>query len=345
VKFGWRTNPFTLIILPDLMVGYAEQSTSLLSHIYNFHKFALVTGHTGSGKTTLLQWLNYQIKAFKKFKSCYIPKAPKTNEELLKIILKFFRPNFLDRIRFRNLSLFDVSDYLKHKIGSKHLVLLLDESHESSIEVLEWLRTIIDSIPNVTIVMAGLPKFERILETKLPTLFMRITTKVYLDSLNRDETEDLIRRRIERSGGEGIKPFTVEAIDEIFRITGGFPREIIKTCDKLVMEAAAKNLTTITPQFVKEVISPAEVEEEKIEVILTPKQKRILKILNENPRSIPSVIVEKLGIKYEKRGNAVRAVNNILKRLMREGLVNRQKVGNAYAYSLTGKGKTLFTEA
>ena len=68
-------------------------------------------------------------------------------------------------------------------------------------------------------------------------------------------------------------------------------------------------------------------------------------MLSQNPRLTPSGIVEKLGEEYKSKGNAVRAVNNILKRLMKEGLVQRSRVGNAYAYSLTGKGKTLLAEA
>ena len=76
-------------------------------------------------------------------------------------------------------------------------------------------RTITDLVPNMITVMAALPKFYEFLESKLPTLAMRITTKVRLTNLNRAETEDLIRKRIDKCGGEGIKPFTPEAIDEI----------------------------------------------------------------------------------------------------------------------------------
>jgi len=50
VKFGWSTNPFTLTISPDLMVGYPNQTNQLLSHIHNLHKFASIIGLTGSGK-------------------------------------------------------------------------------------------------------------------------------------------------------------------------------------------------------------------------------------------------------------------------------------------------------
>ena len=83
-KFDWPSNPFTLTISPDLMVGYSSQIDSLLSHILNSHKVALIIGHTGSGKTTLLSWLNEFInKNTDNFRSFYIPKPPRTKKGLL----------------------------------------------------------------------------------------------------------------------------------------------------------------------------------------------------------------------------------------------------------------------
>ena len=195
-------------------------------------------------------------------------------------------------------------------------------------------------------IIAGLPHLEQFLESKLPTFSMRFTTKVFLNSLDRVETEDLIRKRIDKAGGDGIKPFTIDAIQEIYRVTGGFPREVIKICDKLVREAAMRNITTITPQFVYQVVTPIEVKEVEIRFSVSKKQLQILEILNEGQRLTPSEIVERLdSSKYKDKNNAVRAVNNILKRLMKDGLVERQKTGNTYVYMLSGKAKTLFAKA
>lgn len=346
VKFGWSSNPFTLTISPDLMVGYPEQTKALLSHIHNFHKFALVTGHTGSGKTTLLLWLKTQTQAYKKFIPYYIPKSPRSEKEFLVLIRSLIKPNVLDRILYRNLSFFNLSKFIKRKIKKKHLVLFIDEAHESSLDVLEWIRTVTDSIPNMSVIFAGLPAFENFIESKLPTLAMRITTKVFLNSLTRTETEDLIRRRIDKVGGDGLKPFSIEAVDEIFKITGGFPREVIKLCDKLVHEASVSNISNITPDFIHKIYKLPEVKPSEIRLSLSIKQRKILEILSTSPRTTPAEIVEKIGKEgYKNRSNAVRSINNILKRLMQDGLVERQKIGNTYLYSLSGKAKTIFTEA
>ncbi len=344
-KFGWRSNPFTFTISPDLMVGYGEQSNALLQHVFNDHKFALISGPTGAGKTTILLWLRAQLKAYRRFLPIYVPKPPRNVEELVDLLVSFVGKGLLEKILRRKITQYNISEFLSSKLKGKRLVLLVDEAHEASLEVLEWLRTITDNVDSMCLVLAGLPVLKDVLNRNLPTLLMRITTEVSLNSLNRIEVEEMIRKRIDKVGGDGIKPFTTDAIDEIYRHTGGFPREVLKLCDKLVKEAVKSNITTITAGFVSSVAGGSStLSEEKM--ILSKKQLRILEILNLGGAMTPSQIVEKLGQdEYKDKSNAVRAVNNILKRLLNEGLVERKRLGNAYVYSLSGKAKTLFVEA
>jgi len=329
------------------MVGYSDQCDSLLSHVFNLHKFASIIGPTGSGKTTMLLWLRSQLMAYKKFLPYYIPKPPRLSKNLINIFKSMFGFNFLDKVRFRELSLFNLSRFIRRRLKKKHLVLLIDETHEASITNLEWIRTLTDSVPNMTIILAALPVFEKKIETRLPTLFMRITTKTYLDNLSKPEVESLISKRIENVDGNGLKPFSYNSIDRIYEITGGFPREIIKTCDKLIKQAALKNITTINASFIDQVIqlSPA-LQPMELQATLSKKQKQILKILNENPNLTPSSIIDHLDISsYKNKSNAIRSVNNILKRLLRNDLIQRKRLGNTYVYNLTPKSKTFFTEA
>lgn len=280
-KFDWDSNPFTLTIDPQLMVGYSEQSNSLLSHIHNLHKFALISGPTGSGKTTLMLWLRSQLMAFKKFYPYYISKPPRSSKELVTLFKSFLGFNIIDKIRYGDLSLFDLQRFVTKKLRGKQFILLIDEAHESSVANLEWIRTIADSIPNLYVIFAGLQIFEKNIETQLPTLFMRLTTKTYLNNLSRSETESLIQKRIENSGGEGLKPFTPEAIDRIYEITGGFPREIIKNCDNLIKIAAERNISNINKSFIDQVIKTTEATEPvELRAPLSQKQKDMLEILN-----------------------------------------------------------------
>jgi len=346
-KFGWSSNPFTLTISPSLMVGYSEQCDSLLSHVFNLHKFASIIGPTGSGKTTMLLWLRSHLMAYKKFLPYYLPKPPRSSKNLINIFKNMVGFNFLDKLRFRDLSLFELSRFVYRKLRKKHLVLLIDEAHESSITNLEWIRTLTDSIPNITVILAALPAFEKKIETRLPTLFMRITTKTHLNNLSEPEVESLILKRIENADGNALNPFILNSIERIHEITGGFPREIIKICDKLIKEAALKNITTITTTFIDQVVQPSPAPQPvELQATLSKKQKQILKILNKNPNLTPSSLTEHLDISsYKNKNNAIRSINNILKRLLRDGLIQRKKLGNSYVYYLSPKSKTIFTEA
>lgn len=345
-RFGWSKNPFNLTISPDLMVGYSKQTESLLAHVFNQHKVALVIGPTGAGKTTILTWLNAQIKAYNGFKTYYVPKPPVNKEELIQLFKHNLGFGFLDKVIYKNVDINNLTNYITKKTRAR-TIFFVDEAHECSIEVLEWLRTINDMVPNLVIVFAGLPIFEKKLETELPTLLMRVNTRVLLESLSEMETESLIQKRIDFAGGEGIKPFTNDAIKKIHEITGGFPREIIKVCDQLVKEAALRNLSSINAHLVEQVFSEKIVSHtDQVKFTLTQKQKEILEMLNKNPDLSPSDIVERINTKdYKSKDHAIRSVNNILKRLMDEDLIKRAKVANKFVYSLSGKAKTILAEA
>ena len=350
--FNWSYNPFTLTISPQLMVGYPSQTNKLLSHIFNSHKLALVIGHTGSGKTTLLTWATNFINDSKRdFRAYYIPKPPKTRGDLSNLFKSLFGYNILDSFRFKDLNTHLLPRFLVKKTRHDKAVILIDEAHEASIEVLEWLRTLNDMVPNLLIIFAGLPSFEKKIEAELSTLSMRVTTKVYLKSLNFVETESLIRKRIECANGDGLKPFTNNSVKRIFEASGGFPREVIKICDSLIKEAAEKNISTINETFTNQLFtSKSEKFEtptsEEIKIFISDKQRKILDILNKEPKLSPSKIVENMDKgSYKNKNNAVRSVNNILKRLMRDEFVERNRIGNSYVYFLSGKAKSILAEA
>jgi hypothetical protein len=181
-----------------------------------------------------------------------------------------------------------------------------------------------------------------------------------LDALNKENTTELIKRRIEAAGGAGTKPFTELALDKIYERTGGFPREVLKFCDRLTKTAVEKNLETIDLSHIEEHkemgLPEVRLQEPVVTFIPKPpsdeqlrnlplKQRKILEILSKKDWLIPTAIAEELGLTaYKSRGHAIRSVNNILTRLMREGYVQRESRGKAFMYALTPKVKTFFVE-
>jgi len=355
-KFGWKENPFTLKIDPKLFTGYEEQVKAALRHVEDRHKIALITGATGSGKTHLLKWLEFSLEGYT---TLYISKPPKNPEQFVDIFTDLFGLSFFDRLLKRRPSLFSLPKYINSRLKNAYLVFLLDEAHETSRDVLEWLRVLIDQT-SATLIMAGLPVLEQKVREELQTLDQRVTTRITLTALDRANTRALIRKRIEDAGGIDIRPFTDAAIDIIYRRTGGFPREVLKMCDKLIHEAVEKGWETIEAANIEEyreipapkvrveepvvTFAPKPPSEEKI-ANLPFKQRQILEALAKTDWLTPTAIAERLGTEnYATKQHAIRSINNILHRLMLEGFVQRESRGKAYMYALTPKVKTLFVE-
>jgi len=349
-KMGWRENPFTLKISPELFVGYSTQRKAAENQIKEGHKMTLILGPTGSGKTSMLKWL----ERTQGIKTIYLTKPPKDPREFIEIFTEAFPRNFIEKLLGRRPSLYTLSEYVNKKSKGKFLF-LVDEAHETNKDVLEWLRVLTDQMDGVCVFLAGLPKLETKIKANLETLDQRITARINLTNLTAEETRELIMKRIESVGGRGLEPFTDSAVSEIYRRTNGFPREIIKLCNNLINSAIENGKTLIEARDVESYKEFSEKPEEtvvsslpkpKVSIEDLPqKQRKILKILSQDEWMTPSEIAEKLGGNYKTKDHGIRSVNNILKRLMNEGFVQRESRGKAFVYSLTPKVKAYFVEA
>jgi len=356
-KWGWNENPFILKIDPKLFVGYDEQVKAALKHIENKHKIALISGKTGSGKTTFLKWLEKNYDTAK----LYISKPPENPEDFINLFTDIFGLSFFEKITRKRPSLYNLTNYINKKLKDKHLVFMVDEAHETNKNVLEWLRVLTDQINNVSLVIAGMPILESKIKSELETLDQRITTRIALNSLSRIETKQLIQKRIENVGGKGIEPFTDASLEKIYERTGGFPREVLKFCDRLVNTALEKNLDAIDAKDIEEhreiELPKVRVEEPVVTFMPKPpseeqfrnlpfKQRSILEILSKRDWLTPTAIVEGIDPKnYKSKGHAIRSINNILRRLMLDGYVQREARGKAFMYALTPKIKTMLVQS
>ncbi len=352
-RFGWKRNPFSLTVSPELFIGYAEQRNAIISHILEEQKICLVSGPTGAGKTTLLLWIKKRFED--KMKVHYIPKPPKKSKELLALFLEILPLSFFERLLRKRPSLFQLPEYVRRKLNGERLLLLVDEAHETNKDVLEWLRVLADQTP-ITMIIAGLPVLEYRIRERLETFDQRITTRVFLEHLSEEETCELIKARIEWAGGKDTIPFTRGALREIYLKTNGFPREVLKLCDRLIHKAAEKEIEVITEEFVCEHSGFGEELQEEPKVTfepiprtsideLPPKQRKVLEILSKHTWMTPTQIAEQMGMHaYKSKHHAIRSINNILKRLMLEGYVQREARGKAFVYALTPKARAYFVE-
>jgi len=346
--FGWEGNPFVFKILPDLFVGYEKEMEKLIDSVSGGSKFSIILGPTGSGKTTMMKNIINKIKGYERV--FYVPKPPVNADDWKDIFRDIVKPGILKRIFSRrnvnNITIYEVGEWVNRNSKNNRLLLLVDECHESSREALEWLRTLTDQVDNLSLLMAGLPVFEKRLAEELETFRRRLETRVELTNLSMMETRELIKRRIEWMQGEDIKPFTTNSIQFIYEKTNGFPREILRLCSDLVRKAAETGISTIDTEMMKGTYT----EHKRVGIEnfddLPYRQKSILQALSTGEAMTPTQIVKQLKPEdYNDKGNAVRSVNNILRRLMKDKMVTRERKGKAFRYRLSPKFQTMFVNA
>ena len=341
--FQWEENPFTFKILPELLVGHDSHINRLKIALQAGDKFSLLLGPTGSGKTTVLKYLADNL-AEKHI--IYISKPPKNPEDWIQVFQRFTKRGFFGSLfsRSNGIDLYNLSDHVNSKLKNEKCYLLIDECHEASLDSLEWLRTITDHTDNLYTVMAALPVFENTLRENLETLMKRINTRIQLTNLTKTETLELIRKRIEHSGGNEIKPFTIKVLDHIYHKTGGFPRDVLQTCNEISMKAIEKNSSIIDMDLVGHTPQEKKLSVETINE-LPERQRLVVETLSKNGQLTPNEIIAKIDLEeYKDKDNAIRAVNNLLRRLMNDGVVERKRIGKSYRYSVAGKFRTLMVD-
>ncbi|MCK5039481.1 MAG: AAA family ATPase [Candidatus Aenigmarchaeota archaeon] len=357
-NINWSFNPFVLDIYAEYMVGFDEYVSKLNSAIEQNQKYMLVTAPTGSGKTMLMNYLyKNQIN---NILCIFVPKPPQKAEEFAKIIeagikedkaksqniIAAFFQRLLSFLRKEpEITLYNLNTFIEKNSSGKKLLLLIDEAHETDIETLEWIRTITDTTPNMNTVLSGLPVLKKERLKQLETFMQRISLDISLEPLNKNQTIELIKRRINVAKGNMLDPFTTDCIELIHKQSGGFPRETIKICNDLINKAVNNNISLIDASCLED-----KKQEEKSVVSLidslTDKQKDIIELVQKNEKITPSALAKSADAgSYKSKTHALRALNNLLKRLETMGLLERQKAGRTYAYKLTSKARNAMTEA
>jgi general secretion pathway protein A len=257
--FGFKEKPFQLVPNPAYLFlsRLHEEALAHLSYaVSNGDGFVRITGEIGTGKTTLcrafLENLNENTGA------AYIFNPKLDAFQLLKAVNQEFGiPADAGSIK----DLIDVlnSFLIAEKAKGRHVVLLIDEAQNLSIEVLEQIRLLSNLETTrsklLQIILVGQPELQAMLESpELRQLGQRITLSCSLSPLTLAETGDYIRHRLQiASRKPGIR-FPPGAVRAIFRYSGGIPRLINIACDRTLLTAYGMNRHQITGKIARSAI-------------------------------------------------------------------------------------------
>lgn len=264
--FGLRANPFN--VNPDprylFLTRHTEEALACLTYGIQSRKgFVLLTGEVGTGKTTLinklLEWLRTQ----------QVPTAFIFNSRMnVPQFLDYMMADFGIPCDTRSKSQILVRLYnwlLERYRAGETAVLIVDEAQNLPDEVLEEIRmmTNLETFTEklLQIVLVGQTELEqRLKQPHLRQLRQRLTLRSKTHPLTAEETTAYIQQRLRIAGSSGEEIFEREALNAIFRYSGGIPRVINLLCEHCLVSAFVDQLKTVHVSIVDAVARDFELE-------------------------------------------------------------------------------------
>jgi type II secretory pathway predicted ATPase ExeA len=229
-------SPFHNAPDPDLFFETSQHSKALetlTTALRTRRGLFLLMGEIGTGKTTLCRYLQRTLPADFRFGQISNPfVSPREFED--QILREFgLSDDGPRRDFFRTLG----DHLLAEKAAGRTVVLLIDEGHLISLELFDHILILSniqhDGVHLLQIILAGQPELQEILKKpRFASLNQRISTRIFLNGLNREETGNYIRHRL------GLVPkripvsFSESAVDAVWKGSGGIPRLINHICER-----------------------------------------------------------------------------------------------------------------
>mgnify|MGYP001819679595 FL=1 len=248
--------PFQLTTDPKfLWLGekHQEALATLKYGVADQKGFLLVTGDVGTGKTTLI---NALLKSLED--DTYVANITNPSLDLIDffnfIAISFNIPKKIDnKVDF----IVHFSRFLKKVYSeNKNVLLIIDEAHSLSKELLENIRLLSNiELPEeklINIFLVGQNEINQTLASQeCRALRQRIMLTYQIKPLSEIETFEYIKCRLKVAGTE-VKLFSRKAIQEIYGFSHGYPRLINTICDHALLTGYARDLKKIPPAVIKE---------------------------------------------------------------------------------------------
>lgn len=257
--FNLQRDPFEITPDPYFLFRTDKHDETLAALHYGVsqHKgFIVMTGEMGTGKTLLvrclIEMLNEQNIAY-----AYVFNSRLSALEFIQYVVgDLGLPKVGDNKAelLTNLGSYLVSRYQ----GKVNTVLVVDEAHHLSTEVLEEIRllTNLETARQklLQIILAGQPELDERLESpQLQQLKQRIAVRSRLAPLNRQETEGYIDRRLQLASDGRRRTgaiFGSEVIDRVYLYSQGIPRVINTLCENALITAFVRKERVVTTQII-----------------------------------------------------------------------------------------------
>ena len=220
--------------------------------------FIIITGDIGAGKTTLVGHLMETIDTSRLVAAKIVTTQLDAGGIAYMVASAFgvavegaSKPEILTRLEARLRSL--------HAEGRRAL-LIVDEAQSLPIDALEELRMLSNFQEGTQALLQtfllGQPEFRDKLanSNELEQLRQRVIATHHLEPMTQDEVPGYLVHRLKLCGWVGDPDFSDEAVDRMFRYSGGVPRRLNSLTTRLLLFGALEQLHEIGEDAVAEVI-------------------------------------------------------------------------------------------
>src|SRR5215472_277588 len=255
--YGLQKLPFNLTPDPAFLYLPAKHREALAGLTYSVLErkgFVVLTGDAGTGKTTLINTVLNRLPADRVESSIILNPTLTPAEFLENVLLDFDIPDVPPSKAQRLWKLQEFLARTHHQ--NRYAVLVIDEAHKLSPEVLEEIRLLgnFESSADkyLQILMLGQSELDDLLKRQdLRQFRQRIALRLYIDPLSPAEISQYIRFRWAKAGGREAPPFTPDALIAIIQYSQGIPRLINSVCDSALLMAYADESPLVGSNYVR----------------------------------------------------------------------------------------------
>jgi len=253
--FGLTKEPFNLTSDPGFLYLSNDHREALAGLVYMIcarKGFVVLASEAGMGKTTLLGAVLRQFQG--RIRSSLILNPTLTPNEFLEIALMDFGIRDIPASKALRLNLLHQM-LLQTQHEGKTAVLLIDEAHRLSSEVLEEIRLLSNfemaDQKLLQIVLSGQKELAVTLDRpELWQLKQRVAFRMAIQPLGAADVEQYIQHRWKKAGGTLPTVFREDAIEQIAASSKGIPRVINVICDNALTAGFADGTRVITANHI-----------------------------------------------------------------------------------------------
>ena len=226
--FGLEERPFSLTSDPKYFFKSRSHGRALEALTFGLRakdRFLLVTGDLGVGKTVVCRTLVEQLR--RRGLAAYVPNPLITPEAFERLLMEEFAFKSLDEL----------------DAMSGEAIIIVDEAHTIPTQLLDHLlvysRRHADNEYQFRFAFVGQTTAGDPARLGIVDIDDRISTKVRLLPLGREECSAYVEHRLALAGASHSARFSPKAHDCVFALSGGVPRLVNLLCERALQEAAS----------------------------------------------------------------------------------------------------------